>query len=90
MVAQAWREHRGVVTTPLGAAREGGYGLPEASGDGEHYKPGVTRTVRTVTHRGRKIKIETTYKVTIDDEPLKGMLEALGDGRVYYQLCKIS
>lgn len=80
------QDQRGAVVL-LEAAREGGYGLPEASDDGGHgghHDPGVTKTVRTVTHRGREIRIETTYKVTIDGEPLKGMLEVLGDGRVHY------
>lgn len=83
-MAQAGQEHRDAVTL-LEAARAGGYGLPEArDSHGEHQAPGVTRTVRTVIHRGREIRIETTYQVTIDGEPLKGMLEVLGDGRVHY------
>jgi hypothetical protein len=89
-MTEAWREQRDVVTL-LEVARDGGYGLPEASGGhgehgghGGHQEPGVTQTVRIVNHRGREIRIETTYKVTIDGEPLKGMLEVLGDGRVHY------
>ncbi|MGH3982594.1 MAG: hypothetical protein ACREX8_12810 [Gammaproteobacteria bacterium] len=86
-MAQTWREQRDAVTL-LETARAGGYGLPEASDShgehGGHQQPGVTQSVRTVTHRGREIRIETTYKVTIDGEPLKGMLEVLGDGRVHY------
>lgn len=89
-MAQAGQEQRDAVTL-LEAARAGGYGLPEASdshgehgGHGGHQEPGVTQTVRTVTHRGREIRIETTYRVTIDGEPLRGMLEVLGDGRVHY------
>ncbi|MGH3912494.1 MAG: hypothetical protein ACRDTC_03645 [Pseudonocardiaceae bacterium] len=84
---------RGDAGTLLEAAREGGYGLPETGGHehgghgghgGHHHEPGVTSTVRTATHRGHEIKITTTYQVTIDGEPLKGMLEVLGDGRVHY------
>lgn len=89
-MAQAGQEQRDAVTL-LEAARAGGYGLPEASDShGEHsghggpQEPGVTQTVRTVTHRGREIRIETTYRVAIDGEPLRGMLEVLGDGRVHY------
>ncbi|MGH4009655.1 MAG: hypothetical protein ACRDTH_16150 [Pseudonocardiaceae bacterium] len=86
-MAQPGPEQQDVVTL-LEAAREGGYGLPETSGHdhghGGHHEPGVTTTVRTVIHRGREIRIETTYKVTIDGEPLKGMLEVLSDGRVHY------
>lgn len=82
------QEQRDAVTL-LEVAREGGYGLPEVSehghGDhGGHHEPGVTRSVRTATYRGHEIKIETTYRVTIDGEPLKGMLEVLDDGRVHY------
>lgn len=89
-MAQAGQGQRDVVRL-LEAARAGGYGMPEASdshgehgGHGGHQEPGVTQTVRTVTHRGREIRIETTYRVTIDGEPLRGMLEVLGDGRVHY------
>ena len=87
-MAQAGNEQRDVITM-LDVAREGGYGLPKVSdhnhgGHGGHHEPGVTRTVRTVTYRGHEIKIETTYRVTIDDEPLRGMLEVLDDGRVHY------
>lgn len=78
------------VATLLDVAREGGYGLPKMSDHGDHgdhgghHEPGVTRTVRTATHRGHEIEIETTYRITIDGEPLKGMLEVLDDGRVHY------
>jgi hypothetical protein len=88
-MAQTWQEQRDPATL-LKTARDGGYGLPEGGGHGGHgghggyQEPGVTRTVRTVMHRGREIRIETSYKVTIDGEPLKGMLEVLGDGRVHY------
>jgi hypothetical protein len=89
-MAQTWREQRDPATL-LKTARDSGYGLPDASdshgehgGHGGHQAPGVTHSVRTVTHGGREIRIETTYKVTIDGEPLKGMLEVLGDGRVHY------
>lgn len=92
-MAQAWREQRDAVAL-LKVARDGGYGLPDVSDShGEHgghgghggpQEPGVTQSVRTVTHRGREIRIETTYKVTVDGEPLNGMLEVLGDGRVHY------
>jgi hypothetical protein len=71
----------------LDLAREGGYGLPAAGshgGHGGHHEPGVTHTVRTDTYRGHEIRVETTYRVTIDGEPLKGMLEVLDDGRIHY------
>lgn len=71
----------------LAAARDEGYGLPEAPDHGHHGhhgEPGVTRTVRTATHRGKQIRIETTYRVTIDGEPLQGMLEVLDNGLVHH------
>jgi hypothetical protein len=91
-MAQAWTGRAAI--EPLEAAREHGYGLPDegaphGGGDehGGHHstpEPGVTRTVRTATYRGREIRIETTYKVTIDGQPLAGTLEVLDDGMVHY------
>lgn len=79
------QEQRDAVTL-LDVARQGGYGLPKMSHHDHsgHHEPGVTQTVRTATYRGHEIKIETTYRITIDGEPLKGMLEVLDDGRVHY------
>jgi hypothetical protein len=69
----------------LDAARRDRYGLPETIDHGHHHdEPGVTRTVRTAVHRGKTIRIETTYRVTVDGEPLKGMLEVLDNGLVHY------
>lgn len=91
-MAHAWTG-RAAAVEPLEAAREYGYGLPEEGGPhggdehgGPHStrEPGVTRTVRTATYRGREIRIETTYKVTIDGQPLAGTLEVLDDGMVHY------
>lgn len=87
------------VEDALEAARSHGYGLPEGAGShaasGGHVghgghsgppdtEPGVTTTVRTTTYRDRELRIETTYRVTIDGEPLPGMVEVLEDGRVHY------
>ena len=41
-------------------------------------------TVRTATHNGHEIRVETTYTVTIDGEPLPGGLEVLDNGSVHY------
>jgi hypothetical protein len=68
----------------LESARGEGYGLPEAMEHGHHGEPGVTRTVRTAVHRGKEIRIETLYRVTIDGEPLDGMLDVLDNGLVHY------
>jgi hypothetical protein len=78
-------EERQHVQELLDAARRGSYGLPETTEHGhQHGEPGVTRTVRTAVHHGKTIRIETTYRVTIDGEPLKGMLEVLDNGLVHY------
>lgn len=93
-MAQAWTG-RAAAVQQLEAARAHNYGLPQESGshggdplhgDPHHGggEPGVTRTVRTATYRGREIRIETTYRVTIDGEPLPGMLEVLDNGLVHY------
>lgn len=89
-MAHAWTG-RAAAVEPLEAARRRDYGLPGKAvphgGEEGHHgaaEPGVTRTVRTATHRGQEIRIETTYKVTIDGEPLEGTLEVLDDGRVHY------
>jgi hypothetical protein len=87
-MAQAWTG-RAAAVQQLEAARAHNYGLPQESdshgGDPHHGgEPGITRTVRTATYRGREIRIETTYRVTIDGEPLPGMLEVLDNGSVHY------
>ena len=45
---------------------------------------GTTTSVRTVMHAGHEIRIETTYRITIDGVPLVGHVEVLDDGRVHY------
>jgi hypothetical protein len=87
-MAQEWTG-RAAAVQQLEAARAHNYGLPKESGThgGDHHgggETGVTRTVRTARYRGREIRIETTYRVTIDGEPLPGMLEVLDDGSVHY------
>ncbi|MFC7245297.1 hypothetical protein ACFQO7_22720 [Catellatospora aurea] len=69
------------------ALRAGGYGLPDpaAAGHGHaHGVDGVSTGVRTAIHKGREIRIETTYKITIDGKPLQGGLEVLDNGAVHY------
>lgn len=67
---------------------QGDYGLPRdaemhATAHGDH-GDGVSTTVRTAEHRGHRIRIETTYKVTVDGRPLRGPLEVGADGSVHY------
>ncbi|GAA1382322.1 hypothetical protein [Catellatospora chokoriensis] len=71
----------------MAALRAGGYGLPDPATAGHghaHGTDGVSTGVRTATHRGREIRIETTYKITIDGKPLEGGLEVLDNGAVHY------
>jgi hypothetical protein len=66
----------------------GGYGLPEPDPAGhvmhDHGTDGESTSVRTAVHRGHEIRIETTYRVTIDGKPLEGGLEVLDNGAVHY------
>jgi hypothetical protein len=72
----------------LAAVREGGAGLPETGvqpGHGGHHEhDGMSTSVRTATHRGHEIRVETTYRVTIDGVPLDGGLDVLNNGAVHY------
>lgn len=55
----------------------GGHG---GSGQGEH----TTTSVREASHKGRKIRIETTYSITVDGEPIGGHVMVEDDGKVHY------
>jgi hypothetical protein len=67
--------------------RQGIGGLPpsreayERDHGGSH---GASVTVRTATHRGHEIRIETTYRITIDGQEFAGPLEVLDNGAVHY------
>jgi hypothetical protein len=45
---------------------------------------GVSSSVREFEYRNHLARIETTYRVTIDGEPLRGRLEVLPSGAVHY------
>ena len=65
--------------------KEGRVELPEGCVIPDHDQhPGTTTTTRTAIHRGKKIEIETTYKILIDGEPLRAHVSVLEDGRVRY------
>ncbi|MDP9239131.1 MAG: hypothetical protein M3O55_00595 [Actinomycetota bacterium] len=81
----------------LNSLRQGGQGLPTAYGQGmqgeqaghhhgghDHGDPGAATSVREATHDGHRIRIETTYKITIDGKPLEGHMEVLDNGSVHY------
>jgi hypothetical protein len=44
----------------------------------------TTSSVREVEYKGRKIRIETTYRITVDDEPVLGQVIVENSGRVHY------
>lgn len=72
----------------LASLREGGRGLPDPEHTGHepggHGEPGTTTSVREATHDGHEIRIETTYRITVDGRPLIGHLEVLDNGSVHY------
>ena len=65
---------------------EGGTGGPALAGHHEHPdgEDGVSRSVRTFEHGGHQVRVETTYRITIDGQPLPGHVEVLPDGTVHY------
>lgn len=52
--------------------------------DGHDSEPGTTTSVREARHDGHLIRIETTYRITVDGQPLEGHLEVLDNGAVHY------
>lgn len=55
-------------------------GRSEPGSHGEH----TATSVRTATHKGREIRIETSYKITVDGEPVGGHVVVGDDGKVHY------
>lgn len=53
-------------------------------GHGGHEAPGESTSVRELEHGGHHIRIETTYRITIDGRPLHGHVEVLPSGAVHY------
>jgi hypothetical protein len=45
---------------------------------------GTSTSVREFEHRGHRVRIETTYHITIDGEPMVGHVEVLPSGQVHY------
>jgi hypothetical protein len=43
-----------------------------------------TPSVREVGYKGRRIRIETTYRITVDGEPVTGHVMVSNDGSVHY------
>ena len=59
----------------------GGHGEAHA-GHGGHGEPAVN--VRETTYRGYRIRVETSYRITVDDRPVTGHIAVGGDGQVHY------
>ena len=45
---------------------------------------GPRRSVREATYRGHRIRVVTTYEISIDDRPVSGHLVLDNDGSVHY------
>ena len=52
-------------------------------GSGHHGHQNSFSSTRTAMHRGRKIKIRTTYRIEIDGEPLTLHTMVMNDGTVH-------
>lgn len=58
--------------------------LPEGYRGTEHHGHDDSfTTVREARYRGREIRVETTYRITIDDEPLATHVAVMNDGTVH-------
>ena len=55
-----------------------GYVIPESHGHRDSFT-----TVRLATYRDKKIRVETTYKITINEEPVTTHTTVLDDGSVH-------
>ena len=45
---------------------------------------GPMKILRTETHKGHDIRIETTYKITVDGKVVSGHLDVTNSGHVHY------
>lgn len=52
-------------------------------GEGHHGHKTSFTSVRNAVHRGKSIKVRTTYRIEIDDEPLTLHTMVMDDGRVH-------
>jgi hypothetical protein len=55
-----------------------GYKIPK-----QHAHQDVFTTIREATHRGKAIRVETTYKILIDGKPVTSHTHVLDDGSVH-------
>lgn len=58
--------------------------LPEGSSpDADHRHDDTFTSVRQTTYKGKTIRVETTYRITIDGESVRVHTKALDDGSVH-------
>ena len=70
----------GVEGYDASVAEDGGH-----AGHGGHgVEAGTSTSVREIEHKGHDVRIETTYRITIDGRPLQGHVEVLPSGAVHY------
>lgn len=55
-----------------------GYSVPEKHGHQDRFT-----SIREATYRGKVIRVETTYRITIDGEPVTAHTQVLDDGTVH-------
>ena len=51
---------------------------------GGHHRPASTSSVREAEYKGHRIKVRTTYKITVDGEPFDVAMTVDNDGSVHY------
>jgi hypothetical protein len=56
---------------------------PDPGHTGAHAEPTPT-SVREVSYKGRTIRIETSYSITVDGEPVTGHVMVNNEGKVHY------
>jgi hypothetical protein len=49
-----------------------------------HHSHGSRPSIREKSYKGRLIRVETTYRITIDDMPVTGHLALSNEGTVHY------
>jgi hypothetical protein len=49
-----------------------------------HHGAHEVTSVREAVHHGRHIRIETSYRITVDGQPVTGHIMVGNDGRVHY------
>jgi len=58
--------------------------MPPGYTPGDHSHHDSFTSVRKAVYRGKRIVVETTYRITIDDVPVRVHTAVLDDGTVHY------